>query len=155
MSRFAEQTTVPADRSRAEIEKTLQRYGADQFMYGWDQNQAVVQFRMENRHVRFLLPMPDRNDEEFILTATGRERSAPQAEAAWEQATRQRWRAMALVVKAKLEAVETGITTFEDEFLAHIVLPNGTTVGQWMGPQVEKAYLDGKMPPLLALEAPK
>lgn len=64
-------------------------------------------------------------------------------------AERQRWRALALVIKAKLEAVEAGITEFEEEFLAHIVLPNGGTVGQFMLPQVATAYETGQMPPLL------
>ena len=31
---YAQQTQVSTDKSRAEIERTLQRYGADQFMYG-------------------------------------------------------------------------------------------------------------------------
>ena len=35
MSRYAEQTSVAAERSRAEIEGTLTRYGATAFMYGW------------------------------------------------------------------------------------------------------------------------
>ena len=64
-------------------------------------------------------------------------------------ACRQTWRALALVVKAKLEAVDAGITVFEEEFLAHIVLPDGRTVGQFTLPQVESAYLTGKMPKLL------
>ena len=33
-----------------------------------------------------------------------------------------------LVIKAKLEAVEAGVTTFEQEFLANMVLPDKTTV---------------------------
>lgn len=154
MTRFAEATTVPADRSRAEIEKTLQRYGADQFMYGWETGRAVIQFRMNERNVRFIVPMPDPEDREFTHTPSrGTQRSPAQAEAAWEQATRQRWRALALVVKAKLEAVESGITEFEDEFLAHIVLPDQTTVASWLRPQIEKAYQSGKMPSMLALGA--
>ena len=51
--------------------------------------------------------------------------------------------------KAKLEAVETGITEFEDEFLAHIVLPNGQTMGEFAKPQIAHAYDTGDMPPLL------
>jgi hypothetical protein len=62
----------------------------------------------------------------------------------------QRWRALALVIKAKLEAVAAGITTVEQEFLAHIVLPDGhTTVGTWMAPQLAAAYDAGTMPALL------
>jgi hypothetical protein len=70
-------------------------------------------------------------------------------DAAWEQACRQRWRALALVVKAKLEAVECGISTFEEEFLAWMMLPDGSTVGDRMLPQLETAYRTGQMPPLL------
>ncbi len=44
---------------------------------------------------------------------------------------------------------EAGITSFEEEFLAHIMLPDGTTVGEHTLPQVERAYLCGKMPTLL------
>jgi hypothetical protein len=155
MTRYAENTTVASDKSRAEIETTLQRYGADQFMYGWDRDQAVIGFRMDDRQVRFLLPLPDRNDPAFTHTPAKKYRRDPDdQQKAWEQACRQRWRALALVVKAKLEAVETGITTFEDEFLAHIVLPDGSTAGQWMRPQIADAYTTGRMPSMLpALEA--
>ena len=150
MSRYAEKTSVTSEKSRAEIERTLARYGADGFMYGWADGHAVVAFRMSNRHVKFLLPMPDRDNPEFTQTPTGRRRnSAAQREAAYEQAVRQRWRALALVIKAKLEAVESGITVFDDEFMAHIVLPDGQTIGKWMRPQIQAAYESGDMPPLL------
>lgn len=61
---------------------------------------------------------------------------------------------MALVIKAKLEAVEAGIAAFEEEFLAHIVLPNGSTVGQFMMPQIAAVYETGRMPPLLLTGSP-
>jgi len=73
----------------------------------------------------------------------------PGSRPAAEQACRQKWRALSLVVKAKLEAVESGITTFEDEFLAHIVLPNGQTVGEQALPRVREAYATGGNVPLL------
>ena len=93
-------------------------------------------------------------EREFTHTpARNTRRSEAQVGAAYEQAVRQRWRALALVIKAKLEAVETGITSFEEEFLAHIVLPSGQTVGAWMVPQVEKAYVNGAMPPMLPAPA--
>ncbi len=150
MSRYAASTDVSSDRSRAEIERTLARYGANQFMYGWESGRAVIAFAMQDRRVRFDLPMPDRDDREFTHTPNrGTRRSTGAIDQAYEQAVRQRWRALALVVKAKLEAVETGITTFEEEFLAHIVLPDGSTVGKWAAPQLEEAYASGRMPPLL------
>jgi hypothetical protein len=155
MPQYAADTSVSADASRAEIEKTLQRYGADQFMYGWDENRALVMFRMHGRHIRFVLTMPDKQANRFWFTEAKRIRRSPEAaHKAWEQATRQRWRALALVIKAKLEAVESGITEFEDEFLAQIVLPDGSTVSDFMRPQVERAYAEAVMPSMLpALEA--
>lgn len=150
MPRYAERTTVASEASRAEIERTLKRYGADQFMYGWGDGQAIVAFRAHGRHVRFALPLPDPAAREFTHTpGRGQLRSESAQEEAYEQAVRQRWRALALVIKAKLEAVDAGITEFEDEFLAHILLPDGQSVGSWMRPQVEKAYRTGLMPPLM------
>jgi hypothetical protein len=150
MAKYAADTSVSSDRSRAEIEKTLRRYGADRFAYMSERTRAVIGFEANNRRIRFDLAMPDQMDAQFIMTPGGkRTRTAEQAHAAWEQACRQKWRALALVVKAKLEAVEAGITTFESEFLAHIVLPNGQTVGDMAAPSIEAAYAGKGMPPLL------
>src|SRR5574337_2208345 len=91
--RYAENTSVGAEKSRAEIERTLQRYGATGFLYGWNQDRAVIGFHMHNRQIKFVLQMPDRMDESFWTTpGRHRRRVESQAHAAWEQATRQRWR---------------------------------------------------------------
>lgn len=156
MSRsYAAGTDVTASKSREEIERTLARYGADQFGYGWDvTGRAAVTFRANDRSVRFVLEMPDRGSREFTKTETGRDRSATAADKAYEQAARQRWRALALVVKAKLEAIDAGISTFEAEFLANVVLPDGSTVGEFMAPQIADVYRSGQMPSMMpALEA--
>lgn len=147
MPKYAEATTVASDRSRAEIERTLRRYGASAFAYGWEDQTAHVAFKIGGRQIRFRIPLPDRAG--FTRTPTGRTRSQSAADEAWEQAVRQRWRALALVIKAKLEAVEAGITTVEDEFLAAVALPDGRTVGEWVRPQLAVAYGRGDMPALL------
>ncbi|SEM72841.1 hypothetical protein SAMN05192583_1013 [Sphingomonas gellani] len=150
MTRFAATTEVSSSRSREEIERTLERYGADQFLYGWQDEAALVGFRMAGRQIRFILQLPKKSDKSF----THHSRGARTPEAAlkeWEQAVRQRWRALALVIKAKLEAVESGISVFEDEFLANIVLPTGETAGAWMKPQIADAYRVGTMPALLPM----
>jgi len=83
-------------------------------------------------------------------------RSAAQSEALWQQACRARWRALLLCIKAKLEAIESGITEFEDEFLPYIVLPDGRTAAEWLRPQIAIAYKTNRMPTdLLALPAPQ
>jgi hypothetical protein len=142
--RYASGTDVSSGRSKEEIERTLVRYGAAQFMSGWDRTQAVVGFMIHGRQIRFLLPMPDREDREFTHTPEKQfERTAKQASDAYEQAIKQRWRALALVIKAKLEAVEAGIVTFEDEFAMHMILPDGKSVREHVLPAIEQAYSDG------------
>lgn len=154
MARYAASTEVSTDRSLAEIQSTVRRYGATGFMTAWEHEEgdhrAMVQFKAADRYVRFVLPLPDPSAEEFKRTPSTRQlRSPEKRQAAWEQACRQRWRALVLAIKAKLEAVEAGIATFEEEFLAHIVLPDGSTVGGHVLPRIQRAYLDGGMPRLL------
>lgn len=85
------------------------------------------------------------------MTPTGRDRTEKSQYDAWEQACRQRWRALLLVIKAKLEATECGISSFESEFMANIVLPDGTTAGDFMLPQIAEVYKNGTMPPMLPM----
>jgi hypothetical protein len=148
---YATTTSVPVERSRAEIEKLLQRFGAGRFMSGWDDSTAFICFTMGKLGIRFELPLPDRSDPEFASTPGGRRRRDADAQhRAWEQACRARWRALLLVIKAKLEAVEVGISTVEREFLAWTVIPGtGRTVFDDVGPKLLAAAESGKTPRLL------
>lgn len=148
-SQYAKATDVPTDRSRGEIERTLRRYGASQFAYAWDDSHAILGFTAHGRQVRFVLPMPDPNAREFTVTETGRQRSDTAAADAYERAVRQKWRVLALVIKAKLEAVESGLIAFEDEFLSYTVLPGGMTVADAIRDRVADAYATGEVPTLL------
>ncbi len=132
MSNFAKTTVVPVDRTQNEIKRTLVKYGATGFMFGQSGFNAVVGFEMLGRRIKFVLPVPkdvtDRKDA---------------------QLERSRWRCLLLAIKAKLECAATGITTFEQEFMAHIVMPDGLTVGDHITPKIKSAYETGQMPPLL------
>jgi len=102
MARYATHTEVSADRSRTEIERVLTRYGATKFMYGWQEEAAMIAFELRGRQIKFLLPLPRKDDPQFARTPGRRLlRSPEQRLQAWEQATRQRWRALALIIKAK------------------------------------------------------
>lgn len=150
MNRYAENTAVSSDKSRAEIERTLARYGAQEFAYGMKAGCAMIGFRMEDRYVKFYLPLPSPDDRRFTHTPDkGQRRHPDDASRHWEQGCRQAWRALALAIKAKLEAVAAKITTFEDEFLAHIVLPGGRTVADEVRASIAAAYSTGKVQPLL------
>lgn len=151
-ARYAAGTDVSSGRSREEIERTLARYAATSFMYGWDGDRAVLGFVVNSRQVRFVLPMPDRKDRALTHTpARGNRRSDTAIEEAFEQAVRQRWRALALVIKAKLEAVTAGIVTFEDEFAMHMLLPDGRTVAEHVIPAIDEAYKTGRVASMLAI----
>lgn len=150
---YATQTTVSPERSRMEIEATLKRYGAAGFMYGTTAEKAMIAFAANGRQVRFILPMPDPKNRSFTHYRRKNspfeyERTENQVLAACEQELRRRWRALALAIKAKLEAVQSGITSFESEFLAHIVVPGGRTLGEELVPRLEEIYEAGRVPAL-------
>lgn len=152
MSIYAQNTAVSSERSRAEIEKILSRYGATAFAYATNNDKAMIQFQANDRRIMFVLQLPDRKEKRFTHTRGGKGHQEWTDEVAyqkWEQACRQKWRCLALAIKAKLESVESGIATFEDEFLAHIVMPDGKTVSAHTKNLIENAYKTGKMQPLL------
>lgn len=137
MPRYAENTAVPVSRSRDEIEKLLTKHGATGFAYGHTTGAALLSFEMRDRRLRFLVPMP-------LINKTGSNENAVAKE------TRRRWRAMLLVLKAKLEAVASEIVVFDAEFLAHIVIEGNSTVGDRMVPAIPMCLKSGKgLPPLL------
>lgn len=146
---FAANTSVPVERSRAEIERLLSKHKCTKFMAGVDHeaHRATVQFQAHNRIVKFDIGLPDPKDKKYSRDRHGWQRSPSGIEKLVQQEERTRWRALLLVIKAKLEAVESNIATFEDEFLAHVLLPNQQTVAQYIEPTVAQIYETGRMPP--------
>jgi hypothetical protein len=124
---YAEETKVPFERSIMEMLSALRSAGADQIAQFEGRDRFSVQFTLHDRMVRFTVPfksiddMPTRNGRNQVLTKTQREQRL-------QQSRRQRGRALLLTVKAKLESVESGIETFEQAFLAHVVMADGQTV---------------------------
>lgn len=154
MRGYAAETTVDPSKTRGEIEKTLERYGADRFMAGWDGNRAVIGFRCKDRLVRFEMRLPEKTEKRFVRNGRGSIRSPAGIQREYDQVVRASWRRLFLCIKAKLESVASGIESFEEAFLAHIVIPGDTTVGDWIGPQLAEAYASGVLPQrLLALPA--
>lgn len=135
MAKFARKTDVSVERSRAEIEQILKKYGADNFAYGMAATKAMIAFTASSRAVRFELPLPAR--------------STQQTDKQHVQALRTSWRCLALCIRAKLESVESGIETFEHAFMANIVMPDGKTVGQHALPMIQQAYDKHDTPRLL------
>lgn len=152
--RYAVKTKTSTGSSQAEVERLLRKYQADQFFSGWSDNTAVVGFRLRGRVYRIRVPLPDPDDDELFRWTQGsnrygtfrRQRSQQARDNLYEQAVRTRWRAMLLIVKAKLEAVDLGVMSFEEAFISDTLLPNEQTLGEWAEDQVTEAYAHGTMP---------
>jgi hypothetical protein len=141
---YAADTKVPAQRSRQEIETVLGKFGATAFGFMATPESNQIAFRFEDRAIRFTLPLPARDDHAFTHTPTGIRRSAAQQQVTYEQAIRQTWRALLLIVKAKLEAIRAGVATFDEEFYAYTVLPTGNTIYEETSTQVEEMIASGR-----------
>jgi hypothetical protein len=140
MAVYANKTEVSPEKTRTEIERTLQRYGAKEFAFMMAEQEAKIAFKTESRQVLFVLPLvppqklTEKNRQQFI---------------------RSRWRALLLAIKAKLEAVSSGISTFEQEFMAFIVNPaTGRTVAEELTPLIEEAYNNPRSGEPLRLTGP-
>jgi len=156
MGRFASSTSVSVERTKIEIERMLQKYQASAFGIGWDSDKAMVTFKVKSLQIRFLLPYPGRKNERYKtkkVRGFTRSLTETQKEEVYEQDVKARWRALNLVIKAKLEAVECGISTIEDEFMSYIVMPNAddTTIGEWVKQRMMDEIKGGNRP--LALGA--
>lgn len=120
---YATRTTVSVDKTKAQIEKLVEQYEAEQFYSGWAGANAVVGFRMCDRIVKFILPLPDKKTE----TA-----------ARYEKICKVRWRALRLVLKAKLEAVEIGISDLRRNFWAMCSSETGKRWRKPLSPRSKK-----------------
>lgn len=154
---FAEKTSVSVERSQAEIQQTLRRYGVTEFAVMSGAVSSAVAFTIggtARMSVKMEVAMPDPKADEFrFITRRGYKarRADDAALAAWEQACRSRWRALLLCIKAKLEAVAAGISTMEIEFMAFIVCDNGQVLHERLLPQITEAASNGCKPSRLQL----
>ena len=117
---YAAKTRVPAERTRAEIEELVRRHGATQFASAWDttSRRAQIEFLLGNRRIRFNVVLPEEKHVQLV---------------------RSRWRSLMLAIRAKLESVKTGIESFDEAFLAHVVMKDGRTFGEITSKQLEYA----------------
>lgn len=133
---YAADTSVPVDRSKSQIEKLLTAHGAQGFQTGWqgpegdDPGWDVIGFKWKDRAIRFQIARP---------------KGSSYRSSALEQKNRQRWRILHLVIKAKLEAVQAGVSIFEEEFMAHIVVDGQQTVGDILLPRIMAMVPGGRL----------
>lgn len=116
--KFAQDTKVPSSRSQSQLRDLLMKYGADGFASAERANGIrLIAFEYQGIQLRFTMQCPVGND-------------------ASEKEERRMWRSLCLVAKAKLEAVASGISTFEEEFIGWVVMANGQTIAKQFAPQL-------------------
>lgn len=148
MSRkFADGTTTTVSASRNEIEVLVKKFGAHQVLSYEDKDRAIVQFTARDRMVRLTIVLP--TEAEVSKTETGRARSAGSLAEARDKEIRRRWRALVLLVRAKITAVNENIVTFEQEFLANVVMADGKTVHEHARDTIRLSYESGVTQTLL------
>lgn len=137
---YAEATTVPFEKSIAEIIGLVKRAGAEQIMQSEAPDGYIIAFRLSERLIRFRVP--------FVTEYTGPQKAgngrAIDPRNVLEQSRRQRGRALMLVIKAKLESVESGIETIEEAFLAQVVMSDGQTVYERIAEPMALEYAAGR-----------
>lgn len=144
---YAARTDVPVSRSRDEIERTLNRFGATGFAYASQGANVMIAFEVKNLRVVMTMALPIRS--QFERDKRGLVRSDSAIERDWEQACRQRWRSLANGIKAKLALIDDGISTVEREFLADVMTADGQTIGQKVLPQLADIVRTAELPSLV------
>lgn len=117
---YAEHTKVPFVKTVSDIMAMLRKAGAEQVGQMEETNRLTVMFALQDRQVRFRV--------------------------SWENtqtSQRQRARALMLVIKAKLESIESQVETFEEAFLANIVMSDGVTVYERVRNDMALEYKQG------------
>lgn len=182
--KYATDTSVSVAKTRGEIEDLVTRSGASKFFSGAEEGRAFVGFVMrcnekpcpdccgpkplrnywecalcaktrkvhDLRNVMFELPLP--KPEAFRLNGNRQTRTPEKQHEAWEQGCRSSWRALLLAIKAKLVSVQSGVESFEEAFLAQLVVRDEDGRSVRFGIRAVKAIAEAYMsngPPQLLL----
>lgn len=152
MSRsYAQGTSSTVMVSQADIMKVLARFGVLQHAFYNDHDKSAIGFAYGGLTYRIEVIMPPRDHEMFCFTESGKARTEAVAAKAYDDETKRRWRSLLLVIKAKLVAVDDGIATFEQEFLAYIVTGDNRLFGDYAIPQIKELAAGGKAPSALPM----
>jgi hypothetical protein len=149
---YAEGTTVPVEKSIGEIVTLVKRAGAQRVAQAEEPDRFIIQFTLADRTVRFHVALPSLSDV-AVRDGRGSSLSTQQRQARLQQAHRQKARALLLVIKAKLESVESKVETFEQAFLPNVVLSDGSTVYERVAGNIALEY-KGEEPVALMLAGP-
>ncbi len=168
MTRFAEGTEVDPEKSRQELMRTLERYGASHFVEARAPSELryAIEFQLRGRWYRFKIE--GKPIETFYDAARGRQSWASLQRilqepswykselAAMEKRRRAEWRRqwrvlinhtkmlMDMALDEDQDDVAGGAA--QDDLLPYLLLPTHETFAEHYAPQVDHMYLTGQQP---------
>lgn len=125
--RYAEGTKVSVDSSRGELTGILAKHGVQRMGWMGSPEGDELMFELGGGSFRLRIVKP---------TLTEIRRDYPNAydpQAKLDAEWRRRWRANVLLLKAKLEFIDSGDTTLDRELLPYRVLADGRTLEEAIG----------------------
>jgi hypothetical protein len=144
-----ETTTVATEKSQGAIRKLLLDFGAAEFQFGEGTSPdgskwSGVSFTHGGHQVLMQVPMKPPDDAELRRQAAAARRAKTRTLAEiqrgyWEQEEKRIWRVLYWSIKARMIAVDEGVETMEQAFLAHLVDPRtGLTLWQHVQPALDR-----------------
>lgn len=140
-------TTIPPERTKADIEKLLREHGIEDIQWTTYQGDTTLRFlwKLEvkgvYKEIMFQFTPP-------IIPATKRVWTGVKTEKVQVQLVATAYRLLWHYLKNKLEAVRWGLESMEKEFLSHaiVALPNGKQVT--VGERIQEVYEAVRSPAL-------
>jgi len=133
--KYAKNTTVPVARSKQKLDELFESYGIEESFSGRSPRGDGIGFKYQGKVYKMNVPTPSKDGK---------------TEKQYDQEMRQRWRILYMSTKMKFEEIDAGVKTFEDQFLAQMCLPDGSTVADFMNLPKNKSLLEkSEMPKLL------
>lgn len=105
---YAKGTQVPINQSRDEIVGLIRRFGVNNLATGECAGRDFVMFDHKGQTYRFVVESQDDPGEQ-----------------------RRRWRCVVMYIKSALVFVQEGQSDLESVFMAHRILPNGQSWGEF------------------------
>lgn len=152
MSKFAEGTTVPVAKSREEIQRVLQNWGAAQVTWGDDYERGAVLLRFvwlqkataHRFQARFIVRLQPVLALRKLAGETSWARpNEVRLQKLMEARGKQEHRVLLLWLKAAFNAIELGLITAEELFLPFMESADGRTVSEMALPGIANLLAPG------------
>jgi undecaprenyl pyrophosphate phosphatase UppP len=128
--KYAERTKVPISTSKSELEKICNQHGATNFSIMQGDTITAIIFKYLGRLYRIDINFKGDDEKE----------------------QQRKWRVIVITLKVMFESITNNVIEGQLLFQPWTVLPGNTVLHSRISPQIEQAYLTGKMPTLLPEE---